>query len=242
VESLDWDWNIQVGSHLLDDSSNLIETRIRNIQAELNLDHLEPTDAIAPTQRNETSRRHFDFLLNFTRGSGLRAIFNYNRQRCRSALEIFQTPRMCDVNSDNLDTVSNNTSRSVFIDSQLLKKNQEPFRVGLVNFIECLDDPLFAQTKAIWDSFSPSRIRSSQNILLSAEDSRFSDERCLQFFSPPSLKRLIQIFWDEWYPHCPIIHKPTFDILRAPPILLVPMAVMGACLSPISQELKSAKE
>jgi hypothetical protein len=136
---------------------------------------------------------------------------------------------------------SNNTSRSVFIDSQLLKKNQEPFRVGLVNFIECLDDPLFAQTKAIWDSFSPSRIRSSQNILLSAEDSRFSDERCLQFFSPPSLKRLIQIFWDEWYPHCPIIHKPTFDILRAPPILLVPMAVMGACLSPISQELKSAK-
>ena len=54
---------MQVGSHLLDDSSDLIETRIRNIQRESNLDHLEPADTTAPTKRNETSQLHFDFLL-----------------------------------------------------------------------------------------------------------------------------------------------------------------------------------
>lgn len=58
-------------------------------------------------------------------------------------------------------------------------RDQKYHRVGLVSLVEYLDDPLFAQTKAIWDIFGVSRIRSSQNIPLSIEDTEHTDERCL---------------------------------------------------------------
>lgn len=124
----------------------------------------------------------------------------------------------------------------------MIKENQQAFKATLVNFIGYIDDPLFAQTKATWDSFRVSRIRSSQNNLLSAENSKFADESCLQFFSPPNIRRFISLFWDEWYPHCPIIHRAAFDILCAPAILLVPMAIIGACMSPHAGEVSLAKK
>ncbi|KAH8799885.1 fungal-specific transcription factor domain-containing protein [Hyaloscypha sp. PMI_1271] len=57
-----------------------------------------------------------------------------------------------------------------------------------------------------------------------------------------NLRKFTHLFWDEWYPHCPILHKPTFDLACAPVMLLVPMAIIGACMSPKDEEVGLAKE
>lgn len=156
---------------------------------------------------------------------GLQAVFNYKHQRYHTAHDALQeSTQSCESNSKNINSTSNDFfPKTSPTNIRPPRHNQENVRLSLVSFVEYLDDPLFAQTKAIWDSFRVSRIRSSQNILLSVEEADLSDERCLHFFSPWNLKRFIGFFWNEWYPHCPIIHKPTFDLLCAPSILLVPM-------------------
>lgn len=224
---LGWDWDTPLGPSPPEGSSHPAQSQTQNLQAPSGFNPLLRNKATELIQGNSTRQGPFDFLLNFTRASGLRASFNYKRQRCLTT-----------VSFDSDDLLEDES----FTNANLSINDRETVRVSLVSFIEYLDDPLFAQTKSIWDSFRISRIRSSQNTPLSREEAEASDERCLHFFSPLNLRRLIRLFWDEWYPHCPIIHKPTFDILSAPSILLVPMAVMGACISPISQEIILGKE
>lgn len=58
-----------------------------------------------------------------------------------------------------------------------------------------------------------------------------TEERCLQLFLPSRLRLFVDMFWSQWYPNSPIIHKPTFNIETAPEELLCPMVVLGACTS-----------
>ncbi|PYI07315.1 hypothetical protein BO78DRAFT_313470 [Aspergillus sclerotiicarbonarius CBS 121057] len=51
------------------------------------------------------------------------------------------------------------------------------------------------------------------------------------WFSPANIGRFLTLFWEIWYPNCPILHKPTFCIDTAPVTLLVAMLLIGACLS-----------
>lgn len=233
-ELLDWDWNIPLGSPYSDESPDPAQIQNYSLQPNSGFDQLPPNKVTELIRGNSAPQGPFDFLLHFTRTTGLRATFNYKRQRCHTAVGLPQESSATFNSANILEEESFTTARQ-------LRKDQENVRVSLVSFIEYLDDPLFAQTKSIWDSFRVSRIRTSQNILLSTEEAEASDERCLQFFSPSNLRRFIRLFWDEWYPHCPIIHRPTFDLLSVPPLLLVPMAVIGACMSPIPQEINSGK-
>lgn len=67
------------------------------------------------------------------------------------------------------------------------------------------------------------------------------EQECMHFFSPPNIKKYLLFFWSFWYPNCPIIHKPTFDIHNAPHTLLVPMLLIGASLSPDESVKRNAK-
>ncbi|GAD92349.1 hypothetical protein PVAR5_0940 [Paecilomyces variotii No. 5] len=58
-----------------------------------------------------------------------------------------------------------------------------------------------------------------------------TEELCLQLFLPARLRLFIDMFWCQWYPNSPIIHKPTFNVETAPEELLYPMVVLGACTS-----------
>jgi hypothetical protein len=62
------------------------------------------------------------------------------------------------------------------------------------------------------------------------------EKACLDFFSPCNLYRFLRLFWSGWYPNSPIIHKPTFNPEAEPPGLIASMAVLGACLSPDSND------
>ncbi|EXL91286.1 hypothetical protein FOIG_15560 [Fusarium odoratissimum NRRL 54006] len=70
----------------------------------------------------------------------------------------------------------------------------------------------------------------------SIEWSPIVEKACLDFFSPGNLHRFLLLFWSGWYPNSPIIHKPTFNSEAEPPGLIASMAVLGACLSPDSND------
>ncbi|KAJ5219995.1 hypothetical protein N7468_009199 [Penicillium chermesinum] len=64
---------------------------------------------------------------------------------------------------------------------------------------------------------------------------------CFQFFSPQNIARLLEEFWVSWYPHTPIIHKPTFHAAEASPSLLLSMVLVGASFSPCPSDRQSGK-
>ncbi|KAF4636015.1 hypothetical protein G7Y89_g2063 [Cudoniella acicularis] len=240
---LELDWNGQFPMQVLGNAPSQNERKSQTLPHPSNSCQLQLSYNPISISESTSFQPSFDFLLNFTRASGLKAIFNYKRCRSPRAATCHvsqQQPPHHDESTfepiipRSRKSCSRRTSGANVMASQ--------HRVSLVSLIESLDDPLFGQTKAIWDSFRISRIRSSQIALQSVNDPDRADERCLQFFCPENLRRFTRLFWDEWYPHCPIIHKPTFNVYSAPVTLLVPMAVIGACMSDSAEEVSRAKE
>ncbi|KAH8591713.1 hypothetical protein B0O99DRAFT_631510 [Bisporella sp. PMI_857] len=229
VEPIDLDPDLQFSTKIEEGVFDSSKMGNQLSQASLSTGQASSIEVASPVTKETIDEQLFDFLLNFTRESGVRSVFNYKRRPSR---QHSREPR-------DTDSWVRLTS---FSDSMLSHQNPYDTRISLVSLIEYVEEPMFALTKAIWDSFRVSRIRFSQNILLSVQALKESDEQCLHFFRPSNLRKFLQLFWDEWYPHCPVIHRPTFNVLSTPVVLLIPMALMGACMSPDPQDVTTAKD
>jgi hypothetical protein len=73
---------------------------------------------------------------------------------------------------------------------------------------------------------------SRHHVELLLEERTSMDSGCLDFFSPPRLRRYLDLYWEMWYPNWPTIHKPLFDPQQASSLLVAAMAIIGACHSP----------
>ncbi|KAJ9328183.1 transcriptional regulator family: C2H2 zinc finger and Fungal Specific TF [Paecilomyces variotii] len=91
-------------------------------------------------------------------------------------------------------------------------------------------DPLSERTHSIIGSLR--RTVSGKCHSWSQSWSSVTEELCLKLFSPSRIRLFLNLFWSQWHPNCPIIHKPTFNAEIAPEELLCPMVVLGACTSP----------
>jgi hypothetical protein len=117
-----------------------------------------------------------------------------------------------------------------------------------VNALNWVADPLFLRSRDILVNFQKIAAKHSFGSAVPLlevpipEISSTYNSRCLRFFSPPNLRRFIDIYWDDWHPHCPIIHRPSFDIAKVPAALITTMALMGAALSPHATDLEMARE
>lgn len=246
VDWTNWDWIDQILSEPQNNFQSQKPGSIQSLQGHFYFDPVTNPKHQMLMERPALSYRSFDFLLHFTQSSGVKTIFNYKRQRHTQDFVVSQgAANLLEYTSD-ISQVSIQTLFSYSLssaDNINQKYNSErKSKITLLSLVEYLDDPLFAQTKAIWGCFRASRIRRPPHISLSYEEAEQIDERCLRFFCPPNIKRFLRLFWDEWYPHCPIIHKPTFDALKAPSVLLVPMVLMGAFMSPDAQDAVLANE
>lgn len=63
----------------------------------------------------------------------------------------------------------------------------------------------------------------------------------MSFFSPEHVIHLLDIFWDRWYPHCPILHRATFNVEYCSPLLLASMVLMGGCTSSSEADQRIAR-
>ncbi|KAL4806096.1 hypothetical protein BDV18DRAFT_160164 [Aspergillus unguis] len=102
-------------------------------------------------------------------------------------------------------------------------------------------DPLLTRTFEILHHFhsiiTQKRDRNVVTLVWSPE----IEDLCRSFFSPPNITRFLGYFWSLWYPNCPIIHRASFDPLITSPALLCVMLIIGACLSPHSNDARTAR-
>ncbi|KAE8330279.1 hypothetical protein BDV39DRAFT_202084 [Aspergillus sergii] len=101
-------------------------------------------------------------------------------------------------------------------------------------------DPLLNQSLAVIELFRRSPYTSTHPRVAPAW-SQVLESLCLQFFHPRSIRRFLQLFWLLWYPHCPIVHRPTLRENEVSPVLLACMVIIGACVSPNAPDNEMAK-
>jgi len=65
---------------------------------------------------------------------------------------------------------------------------------------------------------------------------------CAQFFSPPNIESLLDVFFQIWYPNWPVFHKPTFCATQRSSQLIAALSLIGACLSPEPDDQRQAIE
>lgn len=101
--------------------------------------------------------------------------------------------------------------------------------------------PLALKTQEIIDRLKETIRHKPRKSSITLEWSNLVENMCLLFFSPPNICKFLRLFWSSWYPNCPIIHRPTFDPLSAPPSLLSSMVIIGSCLSPEKRDNQIAR-
>ncbi|KAK0631445.1 hypothetical protein B0T14DRAFT_559239 [Immersiella caudata] len=67
------------------------------------------------------------------------------------------------------------------------------------------------------------------------------EQKCIEFFSPYKFAKFMELYWSVWHPNVSIIHRPTFDQSSSKSALLAAMALLGACVSPDSQDNLDAR-
>jgi hypothetical protein len=176
-----------------------------------------------------------DFLINFTRATGLNEAYNYNGNNKLSS---------------DIDTCFNDgTAVEV---SYCGTAASNPF----VCYLDDLETALFGDVHTS-SGVHPSLVQSEEMIsekisflwsALQAKQNTFTHGQALisvhewlSFFSPLNLNRYLSLFWDRWHHHCPILHQATFELSDCSPLLFATMALLGACMSSLRLDQQAAR-
>ncbi|EXJ75824.1 uncharacterized protein A1O5_00331 [Cladophialophora psammophila CBS 110553] len=93
-------------------------------------------------------------------------------------------------------------------------------------------DPLAFKALDIVSRVKEATMLKPRNSIIPFTWSAMVEETCLRFFSPSNLSKFIEWYWISWYPHWPVIHKPTFQASATPSTLVAAMVLIGASYSP----------
>lgn len=67
--------------------------------------------------------------------------------------------------------------------------------------------------------------------LLTALNTLAPDILMSSFFYPSNLAHFYDLYFENYHPHFPILHKPTLDPMKAPPLLIAAIVTLGSTLS-----------
>lgn len=98
-------------------------------------------------------------------------------------------------------------------------------------------EPASAQSAAILQALL------AKSVMLNLNDQEQADvsQHLNYLFVPSKIEKFINCYFESWHPHCPIVHRPSFNIERAPIPLLISMTLMGAMCSQKDLEVSSAR-
>ena len=117
-------------------------------------------------------------------------------------------------------------------------------------------DPNFAHTGPVsgalcpgeWEPASAQSAAILQGLLgkaalLNLNDQEQADisQHLNYLFVPSKIEKSINCYFEFWHQHCPMVHRPSFNIDTAPVPLLISMTLMGAMYSQTDHEVSSAK-
>lgn len=87
----------------------------------------------------------------------------------------------------------------------------------------------FKQSALNPDSFAPWMI--AQTRLLEALATIPPALLSSSFFQPSNLSHFFDLYFENYHPHFPILHRPTLDPATAPPLLIAAIVTLGSTLS-----------
>lgn len=103
------------------------------------------------------------------------------------------------------------------------------------------DDPMAAQCREIMSIMEEViTVKPRGSIVRQSWSADVKDE-CAAFFSPTNLSMFIELYWSIWSPNIPFLHRPTFDMGSAKPVLLAAMVVIGASVSSEQEDRSNAE-
>ena len=180
--------------------------------------------------RNKISiadRCRFDFLLKFTRAAGVNEAYNCNR--------LFMADELYNHSAPEDSTSQTNLDPCLLGEDYLWRDgDRAPFtRFNSPTKGDLVNDALKLQSSRIWDMLLPLCDEKTEGSVTMAD--------IITFFSPENILHFVDIFWDRWYPHCLIFHRPTFKIESCSPLLLTNMVLMGGCTSPYKADRHTAR-
>jgi hypothetical protein len=161
----------------------------------------------------------FDFFLNFTQARGINDAYNFKKNF--SAV------------SDSLEQGSDNALFSPIADWT--------YADSLHKETQLYDDPLHNKAAEIGNCFKSVLSSLSNSSDSDSQTVRLSMTTIMEFFSVSNIRRFIDLFWARWYPHCPIVHRPTFFPEKSLPVLVMAMSLLGACTSSLQQDSQQAR-
>ncbi|KAL1890729.1 hypothetical protein Sste5346_008054 [Sporothrix stenoceras] len=91
-------------------------------------------------------------------------------------------------------------------------------------------DPLIVKTHQILFRIREVATVKPRNSTVTLDWSTALEQQCLHFFSPPNLHKFLALYWARWHPNVNIVHRPTFDPVDSKCVLVVAMALIGACM------------
>ena len=216
-----------------------------------------------------SSTKKFDFLLNFAKADGLSASFNYapwsqatrpdsidppqQQTTLRQAAGFSFPENFSDPTVDMFSWPGIPwTEPAICADMAGTYYSTPPPIIGaapvgitgssMSTMVEWLADPLFVKTKEIWDEFRMMIGKQNGEDPGIANLTPSTSAKCLEFFCPSNIRNYLKLFWDRWYRHTPIIHKPTFDATKTPCLLLATMVLLGAFMSQNEQDASGARD
>jgi hypothetical protein len=113
---------------------------------------------------------------------------------------------------------------------------------NISSFMDWLSHPLFSRTKGIWDALRQPMTPNLGGRIKNVDSKDRSDQECLEFFNPFNIEKFLNLFWNCWYCNCPVIHRPSFDALKAPMRLLLLVVLIGAFMSSEPQDKVTARQ
>ena len=169
-----------------------------------------------------------EFLIHFTNCPGLDSTFNFVTSQ-ENYDSIMSKTQMTSSWKDFFESAVDNTSTT----SVGRKSVQQP------QITSWFLHPLFIQSKALWELVCPNMTEEITNASILAFLT--TNEMSLEFFNPYNLEEHLKQYWDRWAPHCPMIHKPSFDVQHVRSELLLVMIIAGALHSSDTQVVRHAR-
>lgn len=151
-----------------------------------------------------------------------------------SESETLRTPPMMDTDCiRSLRFLEKFTSNTGFVDSFDCGTESQRASIlspTLLGSAGWLDNSLSLKTHQILLLVKEVVTIKPRNSAVSLDWSPVLEQMCLEFFSPPNLRKYLEFYWSIWHPNVNIVHRPSFDPVQAKPAVLATMALIGRTL------------
>lgn len=187
------------------------------------------------TENQKRNSYTFHFLDNFTKKTGLVTFDCGTRLQAKQVVNALGL--MADANASataglmphNNVVISGTDPRLALDPNFAFPLHPSPFQ-----------DPLIVMTHQILFRIREVATIKPRNSTVTLDWSTALEQQCLHFFSPPNLHKFLALYWARWHPNVNIVHRPTFDPVDSKCVLVVAMALIGACMSPDADDNRQA--